>query len=310
MATLQPSLPRAGARPDPELFDTWTRYGIYIALIPLLGWDAASVFMLAVASKIDAWVAWIPAISTSGIMLASTRISMRPGLDPHVRAQARRLAWFGGVLGLVIAAVQHALPADIDTPHWGWRALIGGLPVAMGGALAHIYAQARASHDAALRTYTEAQAAEAAAVLAAETAQILARQTREAELAHADQLAQIETRATRERLAAELEAQRELAALAARTATVASAVKSPPDLRAVPPPEPSGNVDALGRKARPSEKRDAALRYLLAEHRDGRDLDTVTAAEVDRAIKANGYAKKNLAQWIADVRSYAQGSAA
>jgi hypothetical protein len=306
VTTLQPSLPRAGTRPDPELFDTWTRYGIYVALVPLLGWDAASVFMLAVAGGISPWIAWIPAMSTSGIMLASTRISMRPGLDAHVRSYAKGLAVFGGLLGLIIAAVQHALPANIGEPHWGWRALIGGLPVAMGAILAHIYSQARASHDARLRAYAQAQEADAAAVLAAETAQILARQAREAELAHAAQLADIETEATRKRLDAELAQQRALAALTERTATVTAAVTT---LHSVPNPPPSGNTDALGRKARPSQKRDDALRYLLAAHRDGR-LNTVTAAEVDRAIGANGYAKKNLTQWVTDVRLYAQGSAA
>ena len=55
--------------PGVELFDPWTRRGLLIALVPLLGWDAASVFQLATAAHVAAYVAWIPAISTSGMRL-------------------------------------------------------------------------------------------------------------------------------------------------------------------------------------------------------------------------------------------------
>lgn len=311
-ATLQLSAPDgAAARREDALFTPWTRRGLYAALVPLLAWDAASVFMLALACHISWYVAWIPAISTSGVMLASSQIALHDDLDADVRRCAKYLAVFGGALGMVIAAVQHALPVDIGTPHWIWRALIGGLPVAVGGYLAYIVHAAHAAHARKLAEQRTAEAAAIAQVEQLRLSKIEAQATAERERVATQRAAQEakDSRATER--AAELAHANALADAARRQAdaqaTVTRAIE--PGLHSVPDPTPEGPLDALGRKARPSEKRDAALRWLLRQHRDGRNLDTVTAAEVDRVINANRYSHKHLTTWIRDVRAHARKAA-
>ena len=70
MTTHAPASDAAPARP--ELFDKWTRRGLLAALIPLLGWDAASVFSLATAAHITARTAqrFAGAARSKGMLIA------------------------------------------------------------------------------------------------------------------------------------------------------------------------------------------------------------------------------------------------
>lgn len=298
----------------PRLLDSWTKRGLTTAIAPLLPWGAASVFLLAVALGVPWWVAWIPALSTTGVMLGASLLSMRPGLDRHIRNYARNLAAFAIVLDALVSGVQHITPAHVADPSKALVFLVCILPPVMGGLLYHAFLLARAQErdmvtawEAAKRQAEADRIAREQAASAALAAEIERARVSEAErgkqLAHERQLAEIAAQTARD-------AEREATA----RRTVETALKPPvkttrvkPHL--VPDPPADGPVDALGRKARPAPKRDAALRYLLDAHRSGRNLDDITAAEVDKAIKANGYSKSRLPTWITDVRAYDKGAA-
>lgn len=309
MAT--PEITSDVALPRPiQFLDRWTQVGFTLVVAPLILSGAVSVFMLAVACGWDPWVAWIPAVSTSGVMIMSSQLAMRRGLDAHIKQWATRLTVTAILIEMVVAGLQHTLPTELHPPAIVLF-LIGCLPTAMGGATYKLWRLASAAQDAANAAVAQAKldAIDHAAAQQAETAALAQRiaiqeaadtRKRDAELSHQYQLAALANQA------AEAEVRRSQAAQ-----TVAKALKEPQRPHLVPPPA-TGPVDALGRPAKPSPKRDAALRYLLAEYRNGRDLDTVTAAEVDGVISANGYARKNnnLTTWIADVREYAAKGAA
>jgi hypothetical protein len=286
-------------RPEVELFDTWTRRGLLLALIPLLGWDAASVFLLAMACGVPFYVAWIPAISTSGIMLASTRISMR-ATDTDVRKQAKILSWVGLALGVVIAAVQHALPQDLAPVPWEVLALIGALPVAMGGWLAHIYSLAHTRAEAAANATYAALIARAEAEETAQRDRVTADRHRAVELEHARQIADAATRtATAQRETAEI-AER---ARATSKAVVNAALTGPTLVRNTP------QRTAPVRKAKPT-LRDAAVTELVARHRAGVDITTTVAVELDGVIGASkGYCKKFLTEIVEHVLTAERGVA-
>jgi hypothetical protein len=286
VTTLAPDSDAMPARP--ELFDKWTRRGLLAALVPLLGWDAASVFSLATAAHVAAYVAWIPAISTSGIMLASSRISTQ-ATDPDVRRQAKVLSWVGLALGVFIAAVQHALPTDLGSVPWEVMALIGALPVAMGGWLWHIYSLAHARAEAAELARQAAAIAQTQADAIAERDRIAAERDREAQIATARALADIATRkAAAEREAAEA-ATRRAAAERKLTSEVADVADGP---RAVPTRRPAG---------REAPMRKAAIAELVRRHRAGQDIRKTVSAELDRAIGASGYSKKIIGDLVATV---------
>lgn len=293
------------ARPV-RFLDTWTQTGIGLVVAPLILWGATSVFMLTAACGVPMWAAWIPAVSTSGVMLVASRLAMRQGLDLHIKRYALWLAVAAVLIEMVVAGLQHALPETLNAPGLV-KAMIGALPTAMGGATFKIWSMASAAQDAA---NAAAQDAIDQAALAAETARIET-------AAHAERIA-AQKSAESQRQAAEIAHQRELTALATTAAaaeqnrakaaaTVAKALEAAPQrphLVPDPAPEPT---DALGRPARVSPKRDAALRYLLTQRNR---LNDVTAAEVDREIGANGYARKHLTTWITDVRTHAGEGAA
>lgn len=302
-ATLQPTLDGAAAR---RSLDSWTRVALALTVVPLLLWGAVSVFELAL-DVVRLWpVALIPAVSTTGVMLVSTRISMLSELAPGIRTYATRLAVFAICLDVLVAGIQHALPAALN-PAWGWKLLIGMLPPLMGGITAHLvalvikdYRRLNAEDEAKItaadqlhRSKIEADAAaereRLATQRATQEAKLIRDTERAAELAHAQALADTVRRQ------------------ASSQTTVTRAIE--PSLHSVPNLAPQGPTDALGRKARPSAKRDAALRWLLAQHGSHRDLDTVTAAEVDRVISANRYSHKHLSTWVTDVRAYARKAA-
>jgi hypothetical protein len=287
VTTLAPDSDAMPARP--ELFDKWTRRGLLAALVPLLGWDAASVFSLATAAHITAYVAWIPAISTSGIMLASSRISTQ-ATDPDVRRQAKILSWVGLALGVLIAAVQHALPTDLGAVPWEAMALIGALPVAMGGWLWHIYSLAYARADAAVLAAAAEATARAEAEATAQRDRIAAQRDQEAQIATAQALADIATRkATAEREAAEA-ATRRAAAERKLASEVADVTDGP---RAVPTRRPAGREAPL---------RKAAITELVRRHRAGQDIAKTVSAELDRTIGASvGYSKKIIGDLVATV---------
>jgi flagellar biosynthesis GTPase FlhF len=274
------------------LFDVWTRRGVLLALVPLLGWDAASVFMLALACHIPAYVAWIPAISTSGIMIASTRISMR-ATDPDVRHQAKILSWVGLALGVFIAAAQHALPQDLAAVHWAWLALIGALPVAMGGWLWHIYSLAHQRAEAAELAQRAEAITRAEVEATTQRARLAAAREQETQIEHARQLAAIaEQRASAEQAAADAAA-RKLAAerkLASEVATVAAGPRPVPGRK----PETGSSRQAPLRKA--------AITELTRRHRAGQDITQTVSAELDRTIGASvGYTKKIISDLVAAV---------
>lgn len=297
MAATQIATSEVAARP--ELFDTWTQRGLLIALVPLLGWDAASVFQLALAAHVSWVVAWIPAISTSGVMIASTRISMRAA-DHDVRRQAKILSWVGLTLGVVIAATQHALPSTLTSVPWEAMALIGALPVAMGGWLWHIYALAHTRAEQAALTARAAMIARAQADETAQRARATAERDRVAELDHQRELADIAARA--------VSAQRETVELAERqraasTAVVSAALTKPTLVRSVP------QKPTAARKTKPT-LRDAAITELVRRHRSGVDITNTVAAELDAAIGASkGYCKKFLTEIVDHVLTAERGVA-
>jgi len=286
---------------DSGLSDRWTTNAIKIALVPLLGWDAASVFQLAMTVGIEWFIAWIPAMSTSGLMLAATRISQR-ATDPDVRRHAGWLAWTCLVMGVFIAGIQHVLPAHLEHVEWYWRALIGSLPVAAGGWLYHIYATAQArakAAAAAAKRAREAQRAEMLRQVEVQAAQdAIQRQRRDDEIAHARRLADV----AKDRAAAETTAANATARKLADQQRLDELMSNFSKPRPVPPPAPAPAPSKPAAKpatAPRGELQGKAVAELVRRHRAGQDIATTVAAELDRAIGAStGYSKKKLADWI------------
>lgn len=282
-----------GAEARPGLFDRWTHVGLLAALAPLLAWDAVSVFLLAWACSVPWYVAWIPAISTSGMMLASGRISENPDVDERVRRHAKRFAYFSAVLGMGIAAIHLALPEHIARPHWAVLALIGGLPVAMGTVLWHIRSQARYFHELKLAAQQAQAIARAETEASAEQARITAARDQAAQIEHARVLATIATQqATAEASAADA-ATRRLAAERKLASEVA-------DVTAGPRPVPGRKSETSPGRQAPLRK--AAITELTRRHRAGQDISRTVSAELDRTIGASvGYSKKIIGDLVAAV---------
>lgn len=281
--------------PRVRYLDGWTQAGIALVVVPLILWGAVSVFMLAAACGITRWVAWVPAVSTSGVMLVTTRLAMRRGLDPHIKQWATGLAVVAVFIEMVVAGLQHALPATLQPPAVVMF-LIGCLPTVMGAATLKVWSAASTAQEtanaAAEQAVLDAQAAdEHARAQTAELAEQLRlkaaaeTQTREAELVQARQLAALAQQTA--------QAEQAKAAAARQVADALTSPAAPRRPHLVPSPKPTS-----------SPKRDAALAWLVEQARAGRDLDSIPAAEVDRAINAKAYARKHLKTWIADVRAY------
>ena len=299
--------------------DKWDDRLIFGVAAPLVLWGAASVFMLAAACGIDYYIAWIPALATSGVMLSSTRLAMRHGMPAHIKRWATYLAAFAVFMEIIVAGLQHSLPEKLQPPGIVMF-VIGCLPTLMGAATIKVWASAHAE-QAAVNAAAEQAAVNAQTAIQVETAR--ARAVAEAEtarLAAQRQLLADQEAAGKRKRADEAAHARELAAIAQQTAQAEAAAaearqrvsaavdtpeaakprqrtpKSPAKLKAV-------DTDALGRVARPSPKRDAALRYLIAQYDAGR-LDKVTGTEVDKHIGANAYARRYLDEWVAAVHEY------
>jgi hypothetical protein len=280
---------------DARLLDRYTRIGVGVAVAPLLPWGAVHVFLLAAATGIPSWVAWIPALSTTGVMIASTRLALQHKLDRRTRALAKYLSWFAITLDALVSGIYHILPAHL-TPNPAVIFTVAILPAIMGGLLWHIRSAAGAQESRMAAEAAEAAtAAQAAAAELDAQRQALAlqaeadEQRRIANLNHEQQIANIRSQAAQA-------AEREQAA----HKRVAAAITAPSKPTLVPP-APAGPVDALGRPAKASPKRDKALRYLLDQVVR---LDDVTAAEVDRHIGSTGYARKYLTDWKDGVRAH------
>jgi hypothetical protein len=318
-----------GSQPPVSLLNKWTNRAMAAVIPPLVLWGAASVFNFATAFFIPWYWAWIPAMSTSGVMLVSSQIAMERKLDSHIRLWASALAVAAVIIETIVAGTQHILTFDAaHPPHKAWMFLVCALPTTMGAATFKIWSMVHAAEEA-LRAEAEQAARDAIAARqrAAEqeetrrqtavTENALAAQRRTAELHHQQELARLAT----EQAKAQAALRQTVATVEAAVSTTTPPPPAPTPVASKPastkperprlvPAPPTGPVDALGRPARPSPKRDAALSWLVTQHKAGRDLSKVTAAEVDRAIESNAYARKYLIQWIADVHKYVGRGAA
>ncbi|MGH9290836.1 MAG: hypothetical protein ACRD0V_21490, partial [Acidimicrobiales bacterium] len=186
-----------------RLLDPWTRVGLVATAVPLLLWGGVSVTTLTHACQVSWLLAWIPAVATSGVMIAATLISMTPALDTATRRYAGWLAAGGIVADILAAGAAHYLESQHATPPPELAALMGGLPSLMGGLLIHVVALVSAQRR---REAVDARAAR----LAAEQAAVAAAAERDAR-------ARADTAAAAAR-ALELDHQRALTAEATRTA--------------------------------------------------------------------------------------------
>jgi hypothetical protein len=271
--------------PRVRYLDRWDDRLIFAVAAPLVLWGAASVFMLAWACGIEPWIAWVPALATSGVMLSSTRIAMRHGIPAHIKQWATYLAVFAVFAEIIVAGLQHSLPQTLQPPA-GVMFAIGCLPTLMGAATIKVWSAAKAEQAAANAAAEHAQAQTAALAEQLRLQAAADAQTREAELAQARQLSALAQQTA--------QAEQAKAAAARQVAEALKAPAAPQRPHLVPPPS----------KPAASPKRDAALAWLVEQARAGRDLDSIPAAEVDRAINAKAYARKHLKTWIADVRAY------
>jgi hypothetical protein len=271
--------------PRVRYLDRWDDRLIFAVAAPLVLWGAASVFMLAWACGIEPWIAWVPALATSGVMLSSTRIAMRHGIPAHIKQWATYLAVFAVFAEIIVAGLQHSLPQTLQPPA-GVMFAIGCLPTLMGAATIKVWSAAKAEQAAANAAAEHAQAQTAALAEQLRLQAAADAQTREAELTHQRQLAALAQQTA--------QAEQAKAAAARQVAEALKAPAAPQRPHLVPPPS----------KPAASPKRDAALAWLVEQARAGRDLDSIPAAEVDRAINAKAYARKHLKTWIADVRAY------
>lgn len=286
-----------------------TRAGLVITLAPLLVWGWVALTRLALACAVPVAIAWIPAVATSGVMIAATTLAMTATLDRPTRRYAGWLATLGIGADIAAAGVQHYLEALHQQPP-AWLAVpVGGLPCLMGGLLVHVvglvYAQRRREVVDAERARLERERADADAAAAAQRqrdkdAEDETRHRRD--LARAAELADEAERAAVARQREADEAQRLSEAQTRVAAVVDEALTPPADLRAA-----RERRATTPRKAAASSRaplRDAAIRYLAAQHRDGVDLDTIGPAALDRAIGATGYSKRHIAAWREQVRTH------
>jgi hypothetical protein len=269
------------------LFNRWTWGAVGLTIAPLILWGAASVFLLAVACGIPAYLAWIPSASTTGVMLVSSIFAMTESLSREVRTYARTLAYSAIGLDTLVSGLHLALPVHLS-PAMGWLLLIGMLPPLTGGITGHMIATAVREHRGAI-----------AAAIADRLATEQARRDQDAATAHAEHLATIaRAEADARRIADEADARKRAAA-----AAVVNAALTGPTLVRPPAPKPA-------RRTGKPTLRDAAVAELVRRHRAGKDIATTVAAELDTAIGAGrGYCKKFLPDVIEHVLTAEQRTA-
>lgn len=289
--------------------------GLVATVLPLLLFGGVSVFVLAVAASVPTVVAWVPAVALGGVMLCSTVISMQHGVDRVIRRYAGWLAAVAILGEILVAGGQHYLAVGhdsmprLDQPAWG--AIIGGLPSLMGGLLIHIVAmvvaQARREAARAVEMAREADLAErarAAADAARRQAIAVEDERHQLNLARERDL----TAAAEAKTAAvqrQIEAAEKLARIQVEQVELVGRASGEPGPRRL---EAIGGtarrVTGVGRK---SPVRDAAIRWLRAQHRAGRVLAEIGPTELAGAISANKETcKKGLPDWRAAVLAVAE----
>lgn len=295
-----------------RLLDPLTRAGIALTAAPLLLWGGVSVACLTHATNVSWWIAWIPAVATSGVMIAATRIAMTQRLDRDIRRYAGWLSGAGILADILAAGAQHYLEAQHATPPPELAALMGGLPSLMGGLLIHIVcmvsAQARrevAEAERAAQAVVDAAQARRVAEAEAVEAEAAAAKRKAADLAHQRELATEAERAAaalREKAAAE---QQIAAAKRAESAALEAVLtaKPAPGLHLI---KPATRKAVRPGTRRPAPLKESALRYLAAQHEAGIDIDTISSATLDGQIGASpGYSKKQIRAWREQVREHA-----
>lgn len=281
----------------------WVQLGLYATIITLLIWGWVALTRLAHMLEVPWALAWIPAVATSGVMLAATMLSLTPGLERRVRTYTGWLA-FGGIAGDILATgTQHYLEArHLDPPAW-LAVPVGGIPCLMGGLLVHavamVFAQRRReqaeAEAVARRADQERQARAEAEAEAAKTAAALASQ-RNADLAHERQLT-VERAKQADEMRRRAEAERKLTeAVTVRAETAREA------LTATGRPHLVVDNTRKQRARSSSPVRDAALAWLRQQHAEGADLDAIGPKEISVAIGASyDTCKKGLANWRATI---------
>jgi len=251
----------------------WVLTGLVVAISFLVAWEWIALIGLAKSASVWYWIRPIPAVATSGVMLASTALHMTYELDQRIRSYAGWLAAAGIFCGILGTATQHYIEAAHVRPD-PWLALpVGGIPVCMGGLLVHLLAMVFAQRQREL---------------AAAEANARAKQERERETALADaaRLARVASEETAHNRA--LARQRELAAEAKRTADeverqaaaaerlrVATAERAEVARKVLAAGKPHLVVDNTARGPKftdgPVGKR--AVSWLIAQHHAGIPLD-------------------------------------
>jgi hypothetical protein len=280
--------------------------GLVATIIPLLIWGWIALFNLAERCGVPWYMAWIPSVATSGVMLASTTLSLQPGLDRSIHRYAGGLA-VGGILGDILAAgTEEYLQAAAIQPPALLAVPVGGIPCLMGGLLIHAVAMTFTQRR---REDAEAEAAEVErqrqeqARIDAQAAQDAAdartaKANREALVSQQERTA--EAKRTADELARRATAERALTDAVAHRAEVARKALAPTTTTA----GPHLVVDNTRRKApaprTASPVRDKALAYLRQQAADGVDLAKIGPKALATAIDASpDTCKKGLPQWRA-----------
>jgi hypothetical protein len=278
--------------------------GLVATIIPLLIWGWIALFNLAERCGVPWYMAWIPSVATSGVMLASTTLSLQPGLDRSIHRYAGGLA-VGGILGDILAAgTEEYLQAAAIQPPALLAVPVGGIPCLMGGLLIHAVAMVfmqRRREDAEAEAAEIERQRQKQARIDAQAAQDAAdartaKANREALVSQQERTA--EAKRTADELARRATAERALTDAVARRAEVAQKALAPTQAG------PHLVVDNTRRKApaprTASPVRDKALVYLRQQAAEGADLAKIGPAVLAKAIgESPNTCKKSLPQWRA-----------
>lgn len=250
----------------------------------LLFWGGESLFEFARKCHVAAWLAWIPAVSTSGVMLLSTAIAMNKALDKHTRIWAGSLAGFGILMDVAAAMGQHVLAMQTGPVHVApvWGAVIGGLPPLMGGLLVHVISLVFGQHR------REQAEAEAAALEAERQRQMRIDAEAERTRRIAEESADAD-RKLRHQQALSAEAQRQADATK-RQADEAARLRDATAQRAEVAREVLAKPHLVVDNTRKSKSApvvsvgEQAQAWLMEQHRAGVDYQNIGPAEIARAI--------------------------
>lgn len=263
----------------------WTLTGLVVAICSLVIWEWVALVNLALACLVWTWICWIPAMATSGVMLASTALHMTPELDQRIRTYAGWLAAGGITAGILGTGLQHYLEAAHITPS-PWVALpLGGIPVFMGGLLVHllsmVFAQRRREQAHAEAAQAKAEANRQALVVAENDRQLRA-STETAEhdrkLQHQRELT-AEAKRTADEITRQALAAKELREATEKRAEVAREVLAKPHLVVV------GNTRKT-KAASGDSPSEQAQAWLIEQHHAGIALNSADPRVGPSAIAA------------------------